>query len=77
MSKQSGNPVNKEFSPMRSVVWPIHEFELKKFLPMGIIMFCLLFNYTILRDLKDSIIVNASGAGTITFLKAYCIIIYT
>lgn len=73
MSKQSGNPVNKEFSPMRSVVWPIHEFELKKFLPMGIIMFCLLFNYTILRDLKDSIIVNASGAGTITFLKAYCV----
>ncbi len=60
-----------EFGKIRSVLWPIHNHEMKKFLPMGMIMFCLLFNYTILRDLKDSIIVNASGAGTIPFLKLY------
>lgn len=60
-----------EFGKVRAVLWPIHGYEMKKFLPMGMIMFCLLFNYTILRDLKDSIIVNASGAGTIPFLKFY------
>ncbi|USO01552.1 MAG: NTP/NDP exchange transporter [Alphaproteobacteria bacterium] len=60
-----------EFGKLRSVLWPIHGHELKKFLPMGLILFCLLFNYTILRDLKDSIIVNASGAGTIPFLKLW------
>lgn len=75
MSKQKqGSPAGQaDFSPLRTILWPIHNYELKKFLPMGIIMFCLLFNYTILRDLKDSIVVNASGAGTIPFLKAYCV----
>lgn len=62
-----------EFSKFRALLWPIHNYEMKKFLPMGLIMFCLLFNYTILRDLKDSIVVNASGAGTIPFLKGYCV----
>lgn len=62
-----------EFSKLRALLWPIHNHEMKKFLPMGLIMFCLLFNYTILRDLKDSIVVNASGAGTIPFLKGYCV----
>jgi AAA family ATP:ADP antiporter len=62
-----------EFSKLRALLWPIHNHEMKKFLPLGLIMFCLLFNYTILRDLKDSIVVNASGAGTIPFLKGYCV----
>lgn len=73
MTKQNQSSKEAEFSPIRTILWPIHSHELKKFLPMGIIMFCLLFNYTILRDLKDSIIVNASGAGTIPFLKGYCV----
>lgn len=30
---------------------------------MGIMMFCILFIYTILRDTKDAILVNAPGAG--------------
>lgn len=64
---------NEEFTGWRKVIWPIHNYELKKFLPMGFIMFCILFNYTILRDVKDGLVVNAAGASVIPFLKFYCV----
>ncbi len=62
-----------EFTGLRAKLWPIHSHELKKFIPLSIIMFCLLFNYTVLRDTKDALVVNAAGAGAITFLKTYCV----
>ncbi len=52
-----------EFTGWRKLLWPIHSHEVKKFLPMGIMMFCILFIYTVLRDTKDAILVNAPGAG--------------
>lgn len=52
-----------EFSGWRKLLWPIHSHEVKKFLPMGIMMFCILFIYTVLRDTKDAILVNSPGAG--------------
>lgn len=55
--------VDQEFSGWRKLLWPIHSYEIKKFLPMGIMMFCILFVYTVLRDTKDAILVNAPGAG--------------
>jgi len=55
--------VEQEFSGWRKLLWPIHSYEVKKFLPMGIMMFCILFIYTVLRDTKDAILVNAPGAG--------------
>lgn len=55
--------VEQEFSGIRKLLWPIHSYEVKKFLPMGIMMFCILFIYTVLRDTKDAILVNAPGAG--------------
>lgn len=55
--------IEQEFSGWRKLLWPIHSSEIKKFLPMGIMMFCILFIYTVLRDTKDAILVNAPGAG--------------
>lgn len=55
--------IDQEFTGWRKLLWPIHSFEVKKFLPMGIMMFCILFIYTVLRDTKDAILVNAPGAG--------------
>lgn len=55
--------ISQEFSGWRKLLWPIHSHEIKKFLPMGIMMFCILFIYTVLRDTKDAILVNAPGAG--------------
>lgn len=45
----------------------------KKLLPLGAMLFFILFNYTILRDTKDVLVVTApnSGAEIIPFLKTY------
>lgn len=63
----------KEFGKLRSFFWPVYNFELKKLLPMLFLFFLILFNYTILRDTKDTLIVSgtAAGAEIIPFLKVY------
>lgn len=61
----------KEFGRWRSFFWPVHKFELKKLLPMFMLFFFINFNYTILRDTKDSLIVTSSGAEAIPFLKVW------
>lgn len=46
---------------------------IKKLLPLGLMLFFILFNYTILRDTKDVLVITApnSGAEIIPFLKTY------
>jgi len=63
----------KEFGKWRSLLWPVHNFELKKLLPMFFMFFLISFNYTILRDTKDSLLVTAPGSGAeaIVFLKLW------
>ena len=63
----------KEFGKWRSLLWPIHSFELKKVIPMLLMFFFINFNYTILRDTKDALIVTAPGSGAeaIPFLKVW------
>ena len=65
-----------EFGKIRSLFWPIHSFELKKMLPMFFMFFCISFNYTILRDTKDALIMTAPGSGAeaIPFLKVWCVV---
>lgn len=65
--------VKSDFGKLRSFFWPIHGHEIKKVLPMFLMLFCINFNYTILRDTKDAIVVNAPGSGAeiIPFLKMY------
>lgn len=63
----------QEFGKLRSFFWPVHNFELKKLLPMFFLFFFINFNYTILRDTKDALIVTAPGSGAeaIPFLKVW------
>merc|ERR1712224_743528 len=49
----------------------IHNYELRKFLPMVVMIFFFLFNYTIMRDTKDTLVVTAAGAEVIPFLKLW------
>ncbi len=62
-----------EFSKIRQILWPIHNYELKKFIPMFFMFFFINFNYSILRIMKDSLVVNAPGSGAevIPFLKLW------
>ncbi len=64
------------FGKIRSYVWPISRHELRKFLPMLIMQICVCFNYSILRNLKDALIVTAeaSGAEVIPFIKVWVIL---
>lgn len=73
MTTKADTPETSSFKGLRGIFWPIHGFELKKFLPMGLMMMCILFNYTILRDTKDTLMVNSPGGGAecLSFLKLY------
>ncbi|KAL3618338.1 hypothetical protein CASFOL_038659 [Castilleja foliolosa] len=51
----------------------VEVLTLKKILPLGMMFFCILFNYTILRDTKDVLVVTAKGSSAeiIPFLKTW------
>ena len=51
------------FGKLKSIFWPIHRYELKKFLPMSFLMFCVLFVYTMIKDLKDVFILKYATCG--------------
>jgi len=62
---------DQSFGRVRSILWPVHGYELKKLVPMVLLFFFILFNYTVLRDTKDTLVVTAPGGGAevIPFLK--------
>lgn len=59
------------FQKIKAVIPPKN--ERKKLIPLAIMFFCILFNYTILRDTKDVLMITApkSGAEVIPFIKTY------
>ena len=63
--------IDPEFGPIRSFLWPIHRYEIKKFVPMLVMLFLICFNYSILRNMKDSVVITASGAEVIPFIKVW------
>jgi AAA family ATP:ADP antiporter len=64
------------FSKIRAYLWPIHNSELKIFLPLFLIFFLVGFNYSLLRATKDALVVTApaSGAEALPFLKVWAIV---
>lgn len=64
------------FTGLRALLWPIRSWELKKLLPMGMLLFCMLFNYTTVRVLKDGFMVTSKAAGAVVlpFLKFYLVL---
>lgn len=71
MSSHSNVNDDKTFGPIRSCIWPVHRNEVRKLLPMLAIVFLLCFNYSILRNMKDTVVVTASGAEVIPFIKVW------
>ena len=63
-----------DFGRIRSFLFPIYSHEYKKFFAFAGIMFCMIMNYTLLRNMKDVLVITGTGgAGIITFLKTYCV----
>jgi AAA family ATP:ADP antiporter len=62
-----------EFTGLRSYLWPVHAHELKKIIPMIIMLAFVALDYTILRNLKDALVITARGSGAevIPFIKVW------
>jgi AAA family ATP:ADP antiporter len=62
-----------KFSLWRSLLWPVHRSEFKRVISMLVLLFLLCICYSLLRNLKDTIILTAksSGAEVIPFLKVW------
>ncbi|OIW11913.1 hypothetical protein TanjilG_18186 [Lupinus angustifolius] len=73
-AEADGKPV---FGENEVVVEPkilgIEVTTFKKIIPLGLMFFCILFNYTILRDTKDVLVITARGSSAeiIPFLKTW------
>jgi AAA family ATP:ADP antiporter len=59
---------------LRKTFWPIESHEIKKFLPLTLMMFFILFNYSMLRSIKDGFVVTDIGPEAIGFLKIYVVL---
>ncbi len=64
------------FGKLRSFLWPIYRHEYRKIIPMMIMLFLICFDYSILRNVKDTIVVTAksSGAEVIPFIKVWVLL---
>jgi len=62
------------FEKIGEIVWPIEKKELKLFIPMALMMLCILFNFGALRSIKDSLVVPSMGAEIISFLKLWLVL---
>lgn len=71
MSQQASTASEQAFGPFRSCLWPVHRHEMRKLIPMFLIVFLICFNYSILRNMKDTVVVTASGAEVIPFIKVW------
>jgi AAA family ATP:ADP antiporter len=63
--------LDKQFSRVRSLLFPVYAHEFKKIIPMGLMMVLIVFNFWGVHNAKDIIIISApeSGAEVIHFLK--------
>lgn len=58
----------------KEILWPIERDEMKLFVPMALMMFCILFNFGALRSIKDGLVVPSIGAEVISFLKFWLVL---
>lgn len=66
----------EKFSLLRSIAWPVHRSEVKHVLAMLLFFGFLCVCYSILRNIKDTVILtaNSSGAEVIPFIKVWGIL---
>lgn len=64
---------NKYINKLRTILFPIYYSELNKFIPMALMRIFMTFNFWIVHNLKDTLIVTTeeSGAEAISFIKVW------
>src|SRR5579871_3404448 len=65
---QAENPKSKLrvfIGKARELVWPIYGAEHKIWAPMATMVGLILFNYTVARNVKDGLVVTATGSSEI------------
>ena len=72
MALGDGSPLAR----MRKRLWPIHAYELKKFVPLLFMKFFISFTYGVLTTMKDAFVVTAKGSGAevIPVLKGWVVL---
>lgn len=70
----NNNEGSSSLSGIRRLLWPIEWQENKKFLPMAAMMFCILYNYSTLRSIKDGLVVTGIGTEALSFIKTYMVL---
>ncbi|MFK8040266.1 MAG: Npt1/Npt2 family nucleotide transporter [Rickettsiaceae bacterium] len=56
------------------ILWPVQKHEMKLFIAVALMMFCMLSSFGMLRSLKDGLIIPEIGAEVISFLK-FCFVL--
>ncbi len=59
---------------IRRFFLPIEYGEFGKFLPMALMMMFILFDYSMMRAIKDGLVVTEVGAEALSFLKGYIVL---
>lgn len=59
------------FSKLLELFWPIKKSEVDKFIIMVCLMFLVLVNQNIVRNVKDSLVVKLIGAESLSFIKLW------
>ena len=67
--------IQEQFGWFRSIFWPIRRDEQRMIIPMFLMIFLICLNYSILRNMKDALVVTASaGAEVIPFIKVWAML---
>ena len=72
----SNETILGKMNPLKRLFWPIMSSEYSKFIPMLAIYSLIVFNYSLLKTIKDALIITAkdSGAATIPFIKVWAML---
>jgi AAA family ATP:ADP antiporter len=63
--------LSSSFGYLKALFWPIHRHEKKMFVPILALMFLSCFNYSVLRVLKDTILITSAGAKVLPYIKLW------
>ncbi len=60
-----------KFGPIRRIFWPIHRLEIRQVVVKFLLLFLVCCCYSVLRNLKDAVILQSSGTEVIPFIKVW------